>query len=189
MKRYLFLFCLLLGAAMGAFAQAQRTITGVVRSATEALGVTVLVKGTTNGASTDADGRFTPTVPADQAVTLTVSSIGYLSQEVAAGRRESVSVTLKENTQQLNDVVVIGCQEVNRRAVTGSVSSVGAQQIKDVPVNSAAEPLTGRQAGVQLTSTAAGLAAEYVPGKGKELLPIPQSTISSDPALVQNFGY
>ncbi|GAB2465736.1 SusC/RagA family TonB-linked outer membrane protein [Hymenobacter qilianensis] len=159
MKKYLFLFCLLLGAVTGAYAQAQRTITGVVRSATEALpGVTVLVKGTTNGASTDPEGRFTLTVPADQDVTLTVSSIGYLSQDVAVGTREAVNVTLKEDTQQLNDVVVIGYQEVNRRDVTGSVSSVSAQQIKDIPVNSAAEALTGRLAGVQLTS------AEGTPG-------------------------
>jgi TonB-linked SusC/RagA family outer membrane protein len=154
MKKYLFVFCLLLGAATGAFAQAQRTITGVVRSATEALpGVTVLVKGTTNGASTDPEGRFSITVPTGQPVTLNVSSIGYVSQEVAVGDRDQINVTLKEDAQQLNDVVVIGYQEVNRRDVTGSVSSVGAQQIKDVPVNSAAEALTGRLAGVQLTSS------------------------------------
>lgn len=159
MKKFLFIFCLLLGAATGAFAQAQRTITGVVRSATEALpGVTVLVKGTTNGASTDPEGRFSITVPTGQAVTLNVSSIGYVSQEVAVGDRDQINVTLKEDSQQLNDVVVIGYQEVNRRDVTGSVSSVGAQQIKDVPVNSAAEALTGRLAGVQLTS------AEGTPG-------------------------
>ncbi|MGY2132231.1 SusC/RagA family TonB-linked outer membrane protein [Hymenobacter sp. HD11105] len=154
MKKYLFVFCLLLGAATGAFAQAQRTITGVVRSATEALpGVTVLVKGTTNGASTDPEGRFSITVPTGQPVTLNVSSIGYVSQEVAVGDRDQINVTLKEDAQQLNDVVVIGYQEVNRRDVTGSVSSVSAQQIKDIPVNSAAEALTGRLAGVQLTSS------------------------------------
>ncbi|WP_262712936.1 SusC/RagA family TonB-linked outer membrane protein [Hymenobacter radiodurans] len=154
MKKYLFIFCLLLGAATGAFAQAQRTITGVVRSATEALpGVTVLVKGTTNGASTDPEGRFSLTVPTGQPVTLNISSIGYVSQEIPVGDREQINVTLKEDAQQLNDVVVIGYQEVNRRDVTGSVSSVGAQQIKDVPVNSAAEALTGRLAGVQLTSS------------------------------------
>ena len=96
MKKYLFLFCLLLNAATGVFAQAQRTVSGVVRSATEALpGVTVLVKGTTNGASTDPEGRFTITVPADQAVTLNISSIGYVSQEIPVGDRSQINVTLK----------------------------------------------------------------------------------------------
>jgi TonB-linked SusC/RagA family outer membrane protein len=146
-------------AAAPAWAQ-QRRVQGVVKSDKgEGLpGVTVVVKGTTNGASTDGDGRFTLTLPAGGSPTLSISYIGYVAQEVVVGDRTDVSVTMREDSKVLEDVVVIGYQEVQRRDVTGSVSSVGAQQIKDVPVNSAAEALTGRLAGVQLTS------AEGTPG-------------------------
>ena len=82
-----------------------------------------------------------------------MSYIGFLAQEVPVGSKTSLAVTLKEDSQTLDDVVIIGYQAVQRREVTGAVSSVSAQQIKDVPVNSAAEALTGRLAGVQLTSS------------------------------------
>ncbi|MBX0290399.1 TonB-dependent receptor [Hymenobacter sp. HSC-4F20] len=152
MKRNLLLLAPLLAVAAPAWAQQQR-VQGVVKSEKgEALpGVTVVVKGTTAGATTDADGRFALAVPAN--ATLRFSYIGFLPYEVAVGTRTDLSVTLKEDTKTLDDVVVIGYQAVQRRDVTGSVSSVSAQQIKDIPVNSAAEALTGRLAGVQLTSS------------------------------------
>ncbi|GGG32803.1 SusC/RagA family TonB-linked outer membrane protein [Hymenobacter glacieicola] len=153
MKRNLLLLTpLLLAVAAPAWAQQQR-VQGVVKSEKgEALpGVTVVVKGTSAGASTDGEGRFSLNVPAN--ATLRFSYIGFLPFEVAVGSRTEVSVTLKEDSQTLDDVVVIGYQSVQRRDVTGSVSSVSAQQIKDIPVNSAAEALTGRLAGVQLTSS------------------------------------
>ncbi|RPD44944.1 TonB-dependent receptor [Hymenobacter sediminis] len=152
MKRNLLLLAPLLAVAAPAWAQQQR-VQGVVKSDKgEALpGVTVVVKGTSAGASTDADGRFNLAVPAG--ATLRFSYIGFLPYEVAVGSQTEISVTLKEDSKTLDDVVVIGYQAVQRRDVTGSVSSVNAQQIKDIPVNSAAEALTGRLAGVQLTSS------------------------------------
>ncbi|WBA42440.1 SusC/RagA family TonB-linked outer membrane protein [Hymenobacter canadensis] len=160
MKRNLLLLApLLVCAAAPAWAQ-QRRVQGVVKSDKgEGLpGVTVVVKGTTNGASTDGDGRFSLALPAGGNPALSISYIGYVAQEVVVGDRTDVNITLREDSKVLEDVVVIGYQEVQRRDVTGAVSSVGAQQIKDVPVNSAAEALTGRLAGVQLTS------AEGTPG-------------------------
>ncbi|MBC8081801.1 MAG: carboxypeptidase-like regulatory domain-containing protein, partial [Hymenobacter sp.] len=154
-KHLLLLWLLLLCAASTAWAQ-QRRISGVVKSEKgEGLpGVTVVVKGSTVGASTNSDGTFLITLPAAElSPTLRISYIGYVSQDVAVGEQTQVNVMLLEDTQTLTDVVVIGFQEVQRRDVTGSVSSVNAQQIKDIPVNSAAEALTGRLAGVQLTST------------------------------------
>ncbi|RSK43410.1 SusC/RagA family TonB-linked outer membrane protein [Hymenobacter perfusus] len=153
MKKNLLLLAPLLAAvAAPAWAQ-ERRVQGVVKSDKgEALpGVTVVVKGTTVGASTDGEGRFSLTVPAN--ATLRFSYIGFLPFEVAVGDKTDFSVTLKEDSKTLDDVVVIGYQAVQRRDVTGSVSSVSAQQIKDIPVNSAAEALTGRLAGVQLTSS------------------------------------
>ncbi|RYU77236.1 SusC/RagA family TonB-linked outer membrane protein [Hymenobacter persicinus] len=164
MKKHLLLLWLLLNVTLLASAQQaqQRRIQGVVRSTEkdEALpGVTVVVVGTTNGASTDGDGKFAISLPAGTTdVTLRFSYIGFLGKDVKVGSSDNVTVALSPDTKTLDDVVVIGYQEVQRRDVTGSVSSVNSQQIKDVPVNSAAEALTGRLAGVQLTS------AEGTPG-------------------------
>ncbi|GAB3831414.1 SusC/RagA family TonB-linked outer membrane protein [Hymenobacter jeollabukensis] len=154
MKKHLFLAGSLLSMAVVANAQQGRRVSGVVRSAKgeELPGVTVVVKGTTNGATTDPEGKFSLNVTGDNPV-LRISYIGFEPQDVTVGSSSDLTVTLKEDAKLLNDVVVIGYQEVQRRDVTGSVSSVNAQQIKDIPVNSAAEALTGRLAGVQLTST------------------------------------
>jgi TonB-linked SusC/RagA family outer membrane protein len=159
MKRFILLWFVLC-CSIGLASAQSRQVSGVVKSASgeELPGVTVLVKGTTNGASTGGDGSFTLTLPATGDATLTFSSIGFLSKEVAVGTQTTINVTLAPDAKELSDVVVIGYQEVQRRDVTGSVSSVSAQQIKDIPVNSAAEALTGRLAGVQLTS------AEGTPG-------------------------
>ncbi|RSK29569.1 SusC/RagA family TonB-linked outer membrane protein [Hymenobacter metallilatus] len=151
-KNLLLLAPLLVATVAPAWAQ-QRRVQGVVKSDKgDALpGVTVVVKGTSTGATTDGEGRFSLAVP-DNA-TLRFSYIGFLPYEVAVGTKTDFTVALQEDSKTLDDVVVIGYQAVQRRDVTGSVSSVSAQQIKDIPVNSAAEALTGRLAGVQLTSS------------------------------------
>lgn len=160
MKRNLLLLTPLVAVmALPAWAQqAQQRVQGVVKSEKgEALpGVTVVVKGSSIGATTDGEGRFELNVPAG--ATLRFSYIGFLPTEVPVGSQTTFNVALKEDSQTLDDVVVIGYQTVQRRDVTGAVSSVNSQQIKDIPVNSAAEALTGRLAGVQLTS------AEGTPG-------------------------
>ena len=161
MKKHLLVIWLLLSTVLAAMAQQQRRIEGTVSSTEkgEVLpGVTVVVKGTTIGATTDGEGKFSLNVPSSSDVTLRVSYVGFVSKDVAVGSRNTVVVQLAPDTKALDEVVVIGYQQVNRRDVTGSVSSVSAQQIKDVPVNSAAEALTGRLAGVQVTS------AEGTPG-------------------------
>ncbi|GAC1587458.1 MAG: TonB-dependent receptor [Hymenobacter sp.] len=155
MKKHLLLLWLLLVGSIGLAVAQSRQVQGVVKSAEgETLpGVTVLVKGTTTGATTGPNGDFSLTVPAGGSPTLVFSYIGFATKEVAVGNQATVNVSLAADSKQLEDVVVIGYQAVQRRDVTGAVSSVGAQQIKDIPVNSAAEALTGRLAGVQLTSS------------------------------------
>ena len=163
MKKHFLLLWLLLLGSIGLVAAQSRQVQGVVKSAEgEALpGVTVLVEGTTNGASTGANGDYSITLPAgSNNPTLRFSFIGYATQAVKVGSQSTINVTLATDNRQLEDVVVIGYQTVERRDVTGSVSSVGAKQLRDIPVNSAAEALTGRLAGVQLTSS------EGAPGNG-----------------------
>ena len=156
MKRHFLLLWLVLCASVSLALAQTRAITGVVKGSDgETLpGVTVLLKGTTNGAATSIDGGYTINVPADsKSATLRFSFVGFVSQEVAVGDKTTINVTLVSDVQSLDDVVVIGYQEVRRGDVTSAISSVSAQQIKDIPVNSAAEALTGRLAGVQLTSS------------------------------------
>ncbi|UOQ71974.1 SusC/RagA family TonB-linked outer membrane protein [Hymenobacter cellulosilyticus] len=114
-------------------------------------GVTVLEKGTTNGVTTDADGRYTLTV-GDNA-TLTFSFVGYLSQDVPVSGRSEVNVALGVDAKLLNDVVVVGYLVQNRQDVTGSVASVSAQEVRRAPVASVGEAIQGRMPGVQVTNS------------------------------------
>lgn len=155
MKKTFLLLWLLLCGSIGLAVAQSRQVQGTVKSDDgEVLpGVTVLVKGTTNGATTGPEGNFELTLAEGGNPTLVFSFIGFATKEVAVGKQTTINVRLANDSKQLEDVVVIGYQAVQRRDVTGAVSSVSAQQIKDIPVNSAAEALTGRLAGVQLTTT------------------------------------
>ena len=128
----------------------QRTVSGQVtrENSTEALpGVTVSVKGAKTSTATNNTGNFTITVPGNDAV-LVFTSVGYTRKEVTVGSSTNLEVTLAEDASTLNDVVVIGYQSVLRKNLLASVSSVGAKDLKDIPINSAAEALNGRLAGV-----------------------------------------
>ena len=113
-------------------------------------GVTVLVKGTTTGTTTDATGAFAIDAPAD--ATLVVSSIGFTTQEVVLAGRTSITLTLNDNAQQLNDVVVVGYLTQERQNVTGSVATLGATNVRRAPVATLSEAIQGRLPGVQVTS-------------------------------------
>jgi TonB-linked SusC/RagA family outer membrane protein len=114
-------------------------------------GVNVVVKGTTQGVSTDKNGQFTISAPNDKA-TLVFSYVGYATKEVAISGKNFVSVTLLVEVKESDEVVVIGYQSVRRKNVLASVASVSSKDLKDIPVNSAAEMLNGRLAGVTATT-------------------------------------
>ncbi|MEQ1676482.1 MAG: TonB-dependent receptor [Chitinophagaceae bacterium] len=135
------------------FAQV-RQITGTVISAENkqpAAGVTVSVKGTRTATSTDNQGNYKINLPAN-ATTLVFSSATFLSYEVVVGSSSTVDATLQPDTKSLGDVVVIGYQTVRRKDLLASVSSVGAKDLAAIPINSAAEALNGRLAGVTATT-------------------------------------
>ncbi len=146
---------LLLGGLMPstAWAQASRTVTGKVTSDTgEALpGVTVIVKGTTVGATTNAEGVYTLSVPAGQN-TLVISSIGYERKEVAVGTSGTADVRLVTESQALNEVQVVGYGVQKKSQVTGAISSVDERALRDVPVANVGQALQGRAAGVNISS-------------------------------------
>ncbi len=114
-------------------------------------GVTVLVKGTQNGTSTNANGEFTLDVPAS--ATLIFSSVGYATKEVAVNGQTTLAVTLATDTQQLSEAVVIGYLTQQRQDVTGSVGTVGAVEVRRAPVASVGEAIQGRLPGVQVTNS------------------------------------
>ena len=127
-------------------------------------GVTVVVKGTSNGTSTGPDGEFTLTVP-DNA-TLLFSFIGYKSQEVAVGGRSTVSLAMAPDAAALDEVVVTGYQSQKKADLTGAVSVVKVDQIRDMASNDVTRNLQGRVPGVNITTDGAPGSAATVRIRG-----------------------
>ncbi|WP_460608879.1 SusC/RagA family TonB-linked outer membrane protein [Hymenobacter terrigena] len=148
----LFLFMVLGLAAHNLKAQ-DRTISGTVAGADGASipGVTVLVKGTKLGTSTDADGKFSLAAPAT-ATALVFSYVGYATQEVAIGNRTSFNISLVTDTKSLEEVVVVGYGTQSRRDLTGNVATVSGKEIATSPVQSFDQALQGRAPGVNITT-------------------------------------
>lgn len=132
-------------------AVADREITGKVLSQNkEALpGVTILLKGTTMGTTTLANGNFSLTVP-DAGGTLMVSFIGYNTREVPVPASGALTIILQEDAKTLEEVVVVGYGTVKKSDLTGSVSSVSSKDINAFPTANVMQALTGRAAGVQV---------------------------------------
>lgn len=142
---------------------AQSSITGTVNSAKgEALpGVTVLVKGTNNGTTTDGDGKFTLNVPAEQTGgILAVSFIGFLTQEVAINNRSTINISLEEDTKALEEVVVVGYGTQKRESITGAVAAVSSKDLSRVHAATVSGLLAGKIPGVAFRQ------AEGRPGAG-----------------------
>jgi TonB-linked SusC/RagA family outer membrane protein len=114
-------------------------------------GVNVTIKGTSQGAVTDADGNFSITVPSQEAV-LVFSYIGYIQEEVKVGNQTTIDISLVTDIQSLNEVVVIGYGTQNKSDLTGSVASVKEIQLKERPAASLNQALAGRMPGVQVNS-------------------------------------
>jgi TonB-linked SusC/RagA family outer membrane protein len=115
-------------------------------------GASILVKGTTNGAQTDLDGKFTIRNVGSNAV-LVFSYIGLKTQEVNVAGKTSVSVLLKEDSAELKEVVVIGYGTVKKKDATGAVDQIGAKDFDNVAAPSPAQLLRGKVAGVQVTQS------------------------------------
>lgn len=115
------------------------------------IGVSVKIKGEKTGTVTDENGNFLIEAPEDG--TLIFDYIGYANQEVRVAGRTDLLVKLKQDSKSMDEVVVVGYGTVKRKDLTGSVSSVSSKDLKDVPLNSAAEVLTGRLAGVNIVSS------------------------------------
>lgn len=132
----------------------ERIITGNVKAVNGELlpGVSVAVKGTTNGVITDIDGNFSINVIEQDAV-LVFSFIGYVTQTIPVDKRNIINITLLENVQSLDEVVVVSYGTQKKRDLTGSISKVDASSLSDLPVGQLGQKLQGQVAGVQVNQT------------------------------------
>lgn len=129
------------------------TITGTVISADDGMpipGANVVVKGTTNGTTTDFDGNYTINVPSGNTV-LIFSSIGFTSQEIAVGTNDTINVSLETDVSELDEVVVVGYGTAKKETLTGAVEQVKAEAFEDLAVGSPALALQGRTPGLTVT--------------------------------------
>jgi TonB-linked SusC/RagA family outer membrane protein len=152
MKRSIYLLlCLFTGIGL---ASAQTTrVTGTVISADDGepiIGASIVVKGTSTGTITDLDGAFTLNVPNDVR-TLTISYVGMITQEVAV--KPTLNILLQSDTQNLEEIVVVGYGTQRKRDVTSSISQVRGQDIADKASPSFLQQMAGRASGVQIISS------------------------------------
>lgn len=174
MKKLLINSALTLFLALGAFAQ-NRQISGTVTDGAEKVplpGVSILVKGSNSGTSTDAEGRYRISVPTD-AQTLVFSFVGFVTQEVEIGNRTEIDVVLMPDTRTLQEVIVTGYGQQIKREVTGNIAKVGGSDIKDMPVPTFDNALQGKAAGVVVNAGGGKL------GQGIQIRVRGQSSVSA----------
>jgi TonB-dependent starch-binding outer membrane protein SusC len=145
--------CLLIAfIAMLSSAWAQRTISGKITDdkGSPVPNVSIQVKGTNTGTVSDADGSYSLTVPAN-AKTLVFSSVGMATQEVNIGNQNTVSITMATVTStSMDEIIVVGYGTQRRRDVTAAISQIGADKIRNIPVQSFEQALQGKAAGLNI---------------------------------------
>lgn len=137
------------------------TVTGVITDehGEPVIGVNVIEKGTTNGCISDMDGRYSLDVQPNSI--LQVSYIGYISREIRVNNQKVINVQLREDTQNLEEVVVVGYGTQRRKDLTGAVSSINASEIQSRSVPSVAGSLQGKLSGVMIQETGGDLTGRF----------------------------
>ena len=151
MKKQILLLCL---ALISLCSYAQTTVKGVVTSATDKeplIGATVQIKGSGAGTITGLDGDYS-LMNVEKNAVLVFSSIGYETQEIQVGGRTVINVMLKESSELLDEVVVIGYGAVKRSDLTSSIATVKGEEITETVTGNAMDALQGKINGVQVTS-------------------------------------
>lgn len=154
--------------------QQTKKITGNVSDAMgPVIGASVVVKGTSNGVATDFDGNFS--LQASPGQTLVISYVGYLNKEVkVVAGKTSYNITLEENKQLLDEVVVVGYGTMKKSDISGASATVGEQAIKGSIITSLDQALQGHAAGVSAVSTSGA------PGSGSSIRVRGTATINAN---------
>ncbi|PWK78455.1 TonB-linked SusC/RagA family outer membrane protein [Mucilaginibacter oryzae] len=178
-KPFLLMLAVLL-CSLTAFGQG-RKITGTVvdEKGLPLPGATIRAKTAKATSVSDVGGNFTITVPATEK-TLIVTFIGYADQEIQINGQTRLSIRLSQNSNNLNDVIVIGYGSQRREAVTGSVASISGERIRDIPAPNISQAIQGRLPGVEVSQTSTK------PGATMQILIRGQRslTASNDPLIV-----
>ncbi|MGQ1909713.1 SusC/RagA family TonB-linked outer membrane protein [Marinifilum sp. RC60d5] len=159
----------------------EKVISGTVTDANDSMGipgVSVVIKGTTIGTTTDIDGRYTLNVDANS--TIVYSFVGYRTQEIIVGEQSQINVILSVETENLSEVVVIGYGTVKKEDKTGSVTSVSSKDFNKGNITSPQDLLVGKSSGVVITSTGGA------PGSGSTIRIRGGSSLnaSNDPLII-----
>lgn len=179
MKHKLLKKVLILGIFMFCGYMQAQNVSGTVLDANGPLpGASVLVKGTSSGTQTDFDGKFTLANIGNNAI-LSISYMGYVTQDVPVNNRATITITLQEDAQALDEIVVVGYGTMKKSDLTGAVASVSGDVIEKIGGNRPVEAIAGRVAGVNITRTSGE------PGSGlKVRIRGVGSTNNSDPLYV-----
>ncbi|HYF68173.1 MAG TPA: TonB-dependent receptor [Ohtaekwangia sp.] len=183
LPRFFRLLYLMLFVLAGTVAQAQNTVSGTVTDETGAglPGVNVLVKGTTIGTTSDANGQYSVSIPTGtESPVLLYSFIGYTSEEVPVGGKTTVDVQMVPSIESLQEIVVVGYGVQKKSDVTGSLVSVSGEELQEVPVANIQQALQGRAVGVEVQRVGTA------PGAGARIRVRGERTIigSNDPLIV-----
>ena len=152
LKKLLFTLSVTLSLCLASFAQ-QVQVTGTVKdnAGNPVAGATILVEGTTNGTTSNVDGSYSISAASD--ATLLVSFIGYQSQKHAIAGKTRIDIVLKEDSQAIDDVIVVAFGTAKKEAFTGSAAVIKSDDIAKSQQSNVAQALAGKVAGVQLTNT------------------------------------
>lgn len=185
MKKKLLLLVLALMGAVSLWAQ-NRQVSGTVADANgePLIGVGIIVKGTTTGTTTDVDGSFALTVP--EGAVLEISSIGYVSQEIAVGNQSSFNIVLDEDNEMLEGTVVIGYGTVKRTNFTGSVTNVnvGESAVANTPKTNALDMLRGLAPGLSMSQSGIAGATPNLQVRGQKSISATANPSVSQPLIV-----
>lgn len=160
LKRFFLFFAFFVNVTVCAWAQ--KNITGTVKDANTQepiIGAAVMLKGTTIGGITDFDGNFSLKATED-AIELEVSYMGYISQTIALDGKTEFAIELKEDMVELEQVVVIGYGVQKKSDLTGAVSSVNSDDIRDMPTTNVVQAIQGKAAGVEVVQNSGSPGAE-----------------------------
>lgn len=166
MKKLIILFFLFFAVVI-VYAQQQITVTGKVIQASDNQpipGVTVVVKGTSNGTITDFEGNYTIGAPGN--ATLVFSFVGLETQEVPITNRSVINVSLAQSLELVDEVVVVGYGQLKVKDLTSSISTVNAEEIVKTPTSQAMQALQGKVAGLQVVSNGAPGASPTIRVRG-----------------------
>ena len=180
MRQKHLLSIVLLLIAFGSALGQTRALTGKVtdEAAKDLPGVSVIIKGTQRGTTTDANGEYKLAIPEQGEVTITFSFVGYQSQDVQLGARSTLDIALTPEDKTLSEVVVVGYGTQRKKDLTGAISSIGARDVAGRQTIQVSDALQGSIAGVSVTRSSGA------PGTGSNILIRGITTIGTNSPLV-----